>query len=183
MLIQTPLVCWVHCNLVIMCRLGALCRELHYTEMSHFTYLRPLLCACRMSCHCVLCWTVVEAVCVASHTVHSRSSPLCLLPPHSIQFGQCYMTLLTAIKLQCLVLVRLTVTALPRLCCVFAFKNNYMQLLFDCPMEQGRPLYFCPVVSSVFLLFFPGLISVVANWMYTILPHMVWPQCEFKMQV
>jgi len=25
--------------------------------------------------------------------------------------------------------------------------------------------------------------SVVADWMYTIFPHMVWPQCEFRMQV
>jgi len=67
------------------------------------------------------------------------------------------------------------------------------------PMEQGRPLYFCPVVSSsfmvalcnsadhiyfhpvvcsffFFLLFvFPHLISAVEDWMSAILPHMVWP--------
>jgi len=45
-------------------------------------------------------------------------------------------------------------------------------------MEQGRPLYFCPVVSSscsIFYLFFPLLISAVADWMSAILPHMVWP--------
>jgi len=29
------------------------------------------------------------------------------------------------------------------------------------------------VVSSIF--FFPRLISAVADWMYTILPHVVWP--------
>ena len=34
-----------------------------------------------------------------------------------------------------------------------------------------------------YLLFFPRLISVVADWMSTILPHMVWPYCEFKMQI
>jgi len=34
-----------------------------------------------------------------------------------------------------------------------------------------------------FLLFFPRLISAVADWMSTILPHMVWPWCEFRMQV
>ena len=33
------------------------------------------------------------------------------------------------------------------------------------------------------LLFFPRLISASADWMSAILPHMVWPQCEFKMQV
>ena len=32
-------------------------------------------------------------------------------------------------------------------------------------------------------LFFPCLISAVGDWMSTILPHMVWPYCEFKMQV
>ena len=35
----------------------------------------------------------------------------------------------------------------------------------------------------VLLLFFPRLISAAADWMSAILPHMVWPQCEFKMQV
>ena len=37
--------------------------------------------------------------------------------------------------------------------------------------------------SFFFLLFFPRLISAVEDWMSTILPHMVWPQCEFRMQV
>ena len=30
---------------------------------------------------------------------------------------------------------------------------------------------------------FPRLISAVADWVSTILPHMVWPYCEFRMQV
>jgi len=29
-------------------------------------------------------------------------------------------------------------------------------------------------VISIFYLFFPRLISVVGDWMSTILPHMVW---------
>ena len=29
--------------------------------------------------------------------------------------------------------------------------------------------------------FFPRLISAAADWMSVILPHMVWPKCEFKM--
>ena len=33
------------------------------------------------------------------------------------------------------------------------------------------------------LSFFPPLISAVAEWMSTILLHMVWPYCEFQMQV
>jgi len=54
------------------------------------------------------------------------------------------------------------------------------------PMEYGRPLYFCPVVSFFFFFFFffiPRLISAAADWMSTILLHMVWPYCEFRMLV
>jgi len=36
------------------------------------------------------------------------------------------------------------------------------------PMEQGRPFYFCPLVSSIFC-FFPRLISAVEDWMSAIL--------------
>jgi len=44
------------------------------------------------------------------------------------------------------------------------------------PIVMGRPLYFIPVVSVFFLSsFFPCLISVVGDWMSTILPHMTWP--------
>jgi len=40
------------------------------------------------------------------------------------------------------------------------------------------------VSSSIYLLFFfPRLISAVADWMSTILLHMVWPECKFRMQV
>ena len=46
-----------------------------------------------------------------------------------------------------------------------------------------RTSYFCPVVSFHVLFFIPHLISVAADWMSTILPHMVWPWCEFRMQV
>jgi len=48
-----------------------------------------------------------------------------------------------------------------------------------------RTLYFCPVVysSSFFFFFFSRLISAVAEWMSTIFLHMVWPSCEFRMQV
>jgi len=51
---------------------------------------------------------------------------------------------------------------------------------------MGRPLYFAAVVS-IFLLSsffcFPRLISAVADWMSTILQHMMWPKCEFLMHV
>jgi len=36
---------------------------------------------------------------------------------------------------------------------------------------------------SFFLLFFPRLISAVGDWEFTILRHMVWLYCEFRMQV
>jgi len=42
------------------------------------------------------------------------------------------------------------------------------------PYEIGGPLYFCPVVT-IFLSFFPRLISAAGDRMSTILPHMVWP--------
>ena len=42
-------------------------------------------------------------------------------------------------------------------------------------------IIFWPVVS--FFFFFPRLFSAVADWMSTILPHMIWPKCEFRMQV
>jgi len=45
-----------------------------------------------------------------------------------------------------------------------------------------RTLYFCPVVSSS-IFFIPRLISAVAGWMSTILRHMMWSYCEFRMQV
>jgi len=34
-----------------------------------------------------------------------------------------------------------------------------------------------------FLSFFLAIISAVGDWMSTILPYMVWPWCEFRMQV
>ena len=42
-----------------------------------------------------------------------------------------------------------------------------------------RTLYFC----RVSILCFSRLISAVADWMSTILLHMVWPVCKFRMQV
>ena len=39
------------------------------------------------------------------------------------------------------------------------------------------------LLSSSSSSFFPRLISAAAHWISAILPHMVWSQCEFKMQV
>ena len=48
---------------------------------------------------------------------------------------------------------------------------------------MGRPLYFCPASFFLLLLFPSPIVSAVVDWMSTILPHMLWPQCEFRMQV
>ena len=52
-------------------------------------------------------------------------------------------------------------------------------LLFGCyygrPASQMRTLYICPVVSIFLSIFCPRLISAAADWMSTILRHMVWP--------
>jgi len=59
--------------------------------------------------------------------------------------------------------------------------TKHLSILCSCrhygrPAYQMRTLYFRPVVSSFFSLFcVPRLISAVADWMSTILPHMVWP--------
>ena len=48
--------------------------------------------------------------------------------------------------------------------------------VFMAAVWNDRPLYFCPVVSFFLcFFFFPRLISAVADWMSTILPHMVLP--------
>jgi len=46
----------------------------------------------------------------------------------------------------------------------------------DIIFSSGGFFFFC-------LLFFPRLISTVTDWMSTILPHMVWPSCKFRMHV
>jgi len=51
------------------------------------------------------------------------------------------------------------------------------------PYVIGQAIIFLPSGYYLLLLsFFPRLISAVANWMSAILPHMVWPWCEFRMQ-
>ena len=56
-----------------------------------------------------------------------------------------------------------------------------MAALFNTASHYIFALWF--LLLSSFFLFFPRLISVVVEWMSTILLHMLWPQCEFRMQV
>ena len=44
-------------------------------------------------------------------------------------------------------------------------------------------LWFLLSSAFFFFLFLPRLTSAVADWMSTIRAHMLWPYCEFKMQV
>jgi len=53
------------------------------------------------------------------------------------------------------------------------------------PYGIGQAIIFLPCsfcLSSIFFLFFPRLISAVADWMSAILAYMVWPWCVFKIQ-
>ena len=46
------------------------------------------------------------------------------------------------------------------------------------PYGIGQAIIFLPCgffLSSIFFSFFPHLISAAADWMSTILPHMLWP--------
>ena len=54
-------------------------------------------------------------------------------------------------------------------------------LWMPCVADADIILLSCGFFYRHFL--FPHQISAVANWMSTILLHMVWPECEFKMQV
>jgi len=49
--------------------------------------------------------------------------------------------------------------------------------------RADRYIFILWFLSILYLSFFPRLISAAAHWMSTILPHIVWPQCEFRMQV
>jgi len=52
------------------------------------------------------------------------------------------------------------------------------------PCVADADIIFLPCGFFFFLLFFfPRLISTIAGCMSTILTHMVWPYCEFRMQV
>ena len=47
------------------------------------------------------------------------------------------------------------------------------------PYVIGQTIIFS-CCSFFYLSFFPRLISAVEDWMSTILPHMVWPQCKLE---
>jgi len=67
---------------------------------------------------------------------------------------------------------------------------NYNFSLNGYTFNYGRPMntaghYIFALWFLLLLLpffFFPRLISAVADWMSTILPHIVWSYCKFRMQ-
>jgi len=68
-----------------------------------------------------------------------------------------------------------TVTALRGVCLI---RSVHCGSLLWSPYGIGQTIIFS---FCVFFLFFPRLISAAARWMSTILRHMVWPSCEFRM--
>jgi len=65
---------------------------------------------------------------------------------------------------------------------IINFKNKLETYLIMVVLRSRCGHY---IFALWFLLssFFPRLISAVAHWMSTILPHMMWPYCEFRMQM
>jgi len=61
--------------------------------------------------------------------------------------------------------------------------TRFTCVLLWLPYGIGQTIIFLPCCFFFFLLFLPRLISAVADWMSAIIPHMVWPKCEFRMQV
>jgi len=59
-------------------------------------------------------------------------------------------------------------------CMFFCFSLDYFVLtLLWSPYVIGQTIIFLP--CGYYLFSFPRLISAAGDWMFTILPHMVWP--------
>ena len=99
-----------------------------------------------------------SAVYSLQHRVRQRSDYRCLLQTH------CWLR------------------TVKKLCC-----NNQQSFLPACPCWQQLASWWLPCIADADIIFssccffylsssfFPRLISAVADWMSTILPHMVWP--------
>ena len=61
---------------------------------------------------------------------------------------------------------------------------TYLNLIMVALCNIGQTIIFSSCLFFFLSSFlFPRLISAVEDWMSAILPDMVWPQCEFRMQV
>jgi len=90
-------------------------------------------------------------------------------------------------------------TALRSRCGQYIFcpvvSSSYGQAIIFLPCGFYLPSFFFLSLWSPYVIgqtiiflhcdfsFFPRLISAVGDWMSTILPHMLWPSCEFRMHV
>jgi len=73
---------------------------------------------------------------------------------------------------------------LPDLCVINPFESGVDNVYFSMAAVYVIGQVICIfILSFVLLSFFPRLISAVADWMSAILHTMVWPYCEFRMQV
>ena len=61
-------------------------------------------------------------------------------------------------------------------------KLDYVVIMVALWIRAGHYIFILWFVS-IFCLLFPRLISAAADWMSTILLHMAWPLCKFRMQV
>jgi len=66
---------------------------------------------------------------------------------------------------------------------VFLFTTRFLRFLWP-PYGIGQVIIFLPCGYFLLLLlssiFFPRLISAAADWMSTVLPHMVWPNANLE---
>jgi len=69
-----------------------------------------------------------------------------------------------------------------RMDCGYTAYNNVLPVLLWLPYGIGQAIIFLPC-GFYLSIFFPRLISAAADWMSTVLLHVVWPYCEFRMQV
>jgi len=69
--------------------------------------------------------------------------------------------------------------------CMLALNTTACTLLYTFVMValSNRADHYIFILWFLLLSFFPHLVSAVAELMSAILAHMVWPWCEFKMQV
>ena len=74
--------------------------------------------------------------------------------------------------------VTIDISSITSVACFYAIDS----LLWP-PCIADADIIFLSCFYLSFFLFFPRLLSAVADWMSTILRHMVWSWCEFRMQV
>ena len=63
------------------------------------------------------------------------------------------------------------------------YKGDYLNSQIATKTSFSFYILPCGFFLLLSFFFFPRLISAIADWMSVILRHMVWPYCEFRMQV